>query len=77
MARAEQEDDDEDEALTQGQYSTELTNENTFNVAGVLRDHILKCVYFKNTLVPLQKHEEVIEQIFEYADHAEPYSAGS
>ena len=29
----------------------ELSNTTTYNISTVLRDHILKCGYFKNTLV--------------------------
>lgn len=55
----------------------EVTNTTTYNISTVLRDHILKCGYFKNTLLNMDDFNAVIDEIYDHAEHAEPYSVGS
>lgn len=56
--------------------TVEMTNPTTYNVNNLLRENILASEYFKS-LYSLHTFNEIVDEIFNYADHAEPYCAGS
>ncbi|PFH34818.1 PRP38 family protein [Besnoitia besnoiti] len=66
-----QEDDD-----VQKRNMVEMTDTTTFNVNALLRSNILASEYFKS-LHELKTVPEVVEEIVQYAQHAEPYCSGS
>lgn len=54
----------------------EITNKQTYNFNAMLRDQILKSTYFKS----LMKHdtfEGIVDQLYQFADTAEVYGAGT
>ncbi|KAF8823114.1 PRP38 family protein [Cardiosporidium cionae] len=54
----------------------EMTDIQTFNVNNLLRGNILSSEYFKS-LYQLKHYTEVVDELYQYAEHAEPYVAGS
>eukprot|EP00922_Rhytidocystis_sp_ex-Travisia-forbesii_P048503 GHVS01072241.1.p1 GENE.GHVS01072241.1~~GHVS01072241.1.p1 ORF type:complete len:634 (-),score=127.25 GHVS01072241.1:199-2100(-) len=56
--------------------AVEMTNTTTFNVNNLLRENIMSSEYFKS-LYTLKTYTEVVDEIYQFADHAEPYCAGN
>eukprot|EP00922_Rhytidocystis_sp_ex-Travisia-forbesii_P059355 GHVS01088031.1.p2 GENE.GHVS01088031.1~~GHVS01088031.1.p2 ORF type:complete len:345 (+),score=56.39 GHVS01088031.1:219-1253(+) len=56
--------------------AVEMTNSTTFNVNNLLRENIMSSEYFKS-LYTLKTYTEVVDEIYQFADHAEPYCAGN
>lgn len=54
----------------------EMTNTNTYNMNNLLRENILTSEYFKS-LYQLKTCSEVVDEIYQFADHAEPYCSGN
>ncbi|EPR59362.1 PRP38 family protein [Toxoplasma gondii ME49] len=54
----------------------EMTDSTTYNVNALLRSNILSSEYFKS-LHELKTVPEVVDEITQYAQHAEPYCSGS
>mmetsp|Transcript_13741 Transcript_13741/g.39594 ORF Transcript_13741/g.39594 Transcript_13741/m.39594 type:complete len:704 (+) Transcript_13741:69-2180(+) len=54
----------------------EMTNPTTFNLNTLLRENILSSEYYKS-LFALKQFHEVVDEIYQYADHADPYCAGN
>eukprot|EP00920_Eleutheroschizon_duboscqi_P025449 GHVT01062632.1.p1 GENE.GHVT01062632.1~~GHVT01062632.1.p1 ORF type:complete len:516 (-),score=108.12 GHVT01062632.1:388-1725(-) len=63
-------------AATERKNIVEVTDTTTFNVNNLLRSNILASEYFKS-LYGLKTYHEVVDEIFHYADHAEPYCSQS
>lgn len=68
--------DDEIAARQRGIEAFEITNKQTFNFNAMLRDQILKNTYFK-TLVNIDTFEGIVDELYQYAETAEVYGAGS
>lgn len=54
----------------------EMTNNVTYNVNSLLRNNILSSDYFK-TISSLKTLKEVLDEIYAYVDHVEPYCIGN
>eukprot|EP01071_Lankesteria_metandrocarpae_P003320 Lankesteria_metandrocarpae@DN2891_c0_g1_i1.p1 len=53
----------------------EMTNQSSYNMNNLLRENILCSEYFKS-LFTLKTFNELVDEIYQYATHAEPYCAG-
>lgn len=63
-------------ARRRGSEPFEVSNKVTFNFNSMLRDQILKNTYFK-TLMGAETFEEVVDHLYQYAETAEVYGAGT
>ncbi|KAF8817705.1 PRP38 family protein, partial [Cardiosporidium cionae] len=54
----------------------EMTDSVTYNVNNLLRGNILSSEYYKS-LFSLKTFNEVVDEIYQYTEHAEPYVTGS
>jgi len=54
----------------------EVENKKTFGFSTLLQTHILESAHFKS-LLNLESFEEVVDEIYQYADCVEPYMANS
>lgn len=63
-------------ARRRGSEVFDVTNKQTFNMNSMLRDQILKNTYFK-TLMTAETFDEVVDHLYQYAETAEVYGAGT
>jgi len=70
-----QEKDEEDEKRRRGQL--ELANTKTFGFSPLLITHIVDSTYYKSTLVPLDSFEQVLDEMYQFADSVKPYMDSS
>ncbi|KAK2196371.1 Pre-mRNA-splicing factor 38 [Babesia duncani] len=49
-----------------------MTNSSTYNLNTLLRNNILASEYYKS-LVSMQTFQEIVQELIQYSDHAEPY----
>jgi pre-mRNA-splicing factor 38B len=54
----------------------EVSNKQTFNFNAMLREQILKSTYFKS-LMNIENFEGVVDELYQYAESAEVYGAGT
>uniref|UniRef100_A0A7S4T2A5 Pre-mRNA-splicing factor 38 n=1 Tax=Alexandrium monilatum TaxID=311494 RepID=A0A7S4T2A5_9DINO len=69
-------DDDFPGGRRRGAEAFEITNKQTFNFNTMLRDQILKNTYFKS-LVNIETFEGIVDEMYQYAESAEVYGAGT
>ncbi|OEH79547.1 prp38 family domain-containing protein [Cyclospora cayetanensis] len=64
------------EEETQKKNMVQMTDSTTYNVNQLLRGNIMSSEYFKS-LHQFKSFQEVVEELAAFAEHAEPYCAGS
>lgn len=65
-----------DDDLEDNNTSLEMMNTITYNINTLLRSNILSSDYFRS-LSLLKNYKDVVDEIYAYVNHAEPYCAGS
>lgn len=68
--------DDDLNGRRRGPEPFEIANKQTYNFNAMLRDQILKNTYFKS-LMNIETFEGVVDEMYQYAETAEVYGAGT